>query len=468
MTLAPPRPVQAPPATGGAWRRLAVRCALAPAAVLVALATLPPHPDVYRHGATVRNNPWALLTENLTTIPLYLRYGTFRPLGRLADWSADLAAYLLMELVRLPAGIALRLVATLTAIVLAGVVVVCAEAVTARGRMFASPPGRTLALLPFAVAGCLVAGGPPRPLSIAVVLGVTAWLCRGPRRVFAVVAAGAALAAYDEVAVFAPLLATIVVAVRAWLVCGSGRAETLRRLRPAGLLWLGFLPVYVPIRVVLGERGHRGYEWGLISWLPPVQWNTAMLQVTRPSLLVLLVALVAFAVLAWRTAGELGRLPNLDRRPAAGLAVTGAAVLLVGASVDRGLAAAGGVLLLVGLLGARDSVAVHRLSLAGLALVAAGSAVVNQAYAGAQNRYPDALVVTAIAGEIAHFDPSDAGDARRCALRDRFAELTAGAGYGPLQAQELPGTYSAVARLDVSLDMATVQLHGEPYCRRSL
>ncbi|MET0416294.1 MAG: hypothetical protein ABW022_09760 [Actinoplanes sp.] len=470
MTLAPARPVEAAPAVPGAWRRLAVRCAVAPAAVLLPLATLAPDTgfDVYWHGSTVRNNSWTLITENLRTIPLYLEHGTFAPLGRIVDWSLDVAAYLLVEVLRLPTEIALRLIATLTAIVLTGVVVVFAEAVTARGRMFAAPPGRTLALLPFAVAGCLVAVNPQRLLSTALVLGVAAWLCRGPRRAAAVIAVGAALAAYDEVAILGPVVATVVLAARAWFVCGLDGPATLRRLGPAGLLWLGFLPLYVPIRLVLGDRSFLVYQYVLTVWTPPMQWHNAMTVAARPSMLVLLIAVVAFALLAWRTVGELGRLPNLDRRQAAGLTAAGAVVLLLGATCRSGLTAAGGVTLLVGLLAVRNSIPLHRWAMVGLALTAAGSAVVNQAYAGAVNREEYSLIQTAISREIAQFDASDAGDARRCALRDRFAELTRGSGYGPLESQELPGTYSPVARLDVSLDMATVQMYGQTYCRRSL
>lgn len=520
MTLAPARPVESEaPVVLGAWRRLAVRCAIVPSAVLVPLATLAPTADhqfnVYWHGATVRSNPWTLVTENLRTVPMYLDFGNFRPLGRMLEWSADVVAYLLVELLRLPTEIALRAVSMLAAIVMTGAVVVFAEAVTARGRMFAGPPGRPLALLPFAVAGCLVAAGGTSTtvlfgglyfLSTALVLLVAAWICRTPSRAAAVLAVGAALAAVNEIAALAPPLATLAALVRGRLVSGEGRAGLLRRAWPAGLLWLGFLPVFVPVRLLVGAACRDGgcYRGSdvlagadavaalphrLAAWLPPLQWTRAVAGADRPSTVVLLLAVVAFALLAWRTVGELGRLPGLDRRQAAGLAAAGAAVLLLGATLgalgergqqaaqaghwglgwrDSGLTAAGGALLVAGLLGLRGSVPVHRLSTAGLALTAAVSAAANQAYAGQANLRPAALVHTAIAAEIARFEPSAAGDARRCALRDRFAALTAGAGYSRFAAGELPGTRSPAERLDVTLDMASVQMHGEPFCRRSM
>jgi hypothetical protein len=106
--------------------------------------------------------------------------------------------------------------------------------------------------------------------------------------------------------------------------------------------------------------------------------------------------------------------------------------------------------------------------LAALTFLAAAAAVANQSYAGAANREPLALVANGIAGEIAQLDPTDAGDARRCELRDRFAKLTAGFEYGPAEAAGLLGTRTPAERLDVVLDMATVQMYGVPFCARSL
>ncbi|HEY0002846.1 MAG TPA: hypothetical protein VGB74_20500, partial [Actinoplanes sp.] len=76
MTLVAAGPAAAAPPEAGAWRRLAVRSALLPIAVLVPLLTLAPAGShrytVYWHGASVRNTPWTLLTENLRSIPVYL------------------------------------------------------------------------------------------------------------------------------------------------------------------------------------------------------------------------------------------------------------------------------------------------------------------------------------------------------------------------------------------------------------
>jgi hypothetical protein len=432
------------------WRRLAVRCAVVPSAVLLPLATLAPAADqqydVYWHGSTVRSMPWTLVTENLRTIPMYLDAGSFGPLGRMVEWCADVAVYVLVEILRLPAELGLALLSAVAAAVLTGTVVVFAEALTARDRMFAGPPAAAFTVLPFAMAGCLAATvllGALTFLSVALVLGVAVWMCRGPRRMAPVVAAGLALAAFNEIAALAVPLATVAVLLR-----------DRRRWRPVALLWLGFLPLYVPMRLLAHDPAES---------IPAAAAPTLV----RPGMVVVVLAVLVFGVLAVPALREVGALARLDRRQAAGLAAAGAALSVPGVWGGATVTAAGGVLLLGGLAGLNGPV-VQRWAIAGLATVAAGSAVINQAYSGAVNHAPQALVANAIAGEVAQFDASDAGDARRCALRDRFAALTAGAFYGRVAAAELPGTSSPAERLDLVLDMATVQMYGQPFCGRNL
>lgn len=444
-----------------AWRPLAVRCALLPSSVLLPLATLAPAADqqydVYWHGSAVRSMPWTLVTENLRTIPMYLNAGSFGPLGRMAEWSLDVAVYVTVEILRLPAELGLALLSALAAIVLTGAVVVFAEAMTGRGRMFSAPPPGAFGLLPFAMAGCLAATvlfGAFAFLSVALVLAVTAWVCRGPRRVVPVVAAGLALAAFNEVAALALPLATLAVLVRGRIVLRLGTRETLRDARPAALLWLGFLPLFVPIRLLMHDPADRAAA--TVEPLP-----------ARPGMVVIALAVLAFGVLAVPALKEVGGLARLDRRQALGLATAGAALIPLLTCGGTEVAAAGGVLLIGGLAGLGGPV-VQRWALAALAAMAAGTAVANQAHSGAANHAPQALVANAIAGEIAQFDGSDAGDARRCSLRDRFAALTAGAAYSNVEAAELPGTSSPAERLDLVLDMATVQMYGQPFCGRNL
>ncbi|MFF5293421.1 hypothetical protein [Paractinoplanes globisporus] len=377
--------------SGRAWRRVFLRCLGVPLVVTAPLLYLVPDADhrynVYWHGSLVQDRPWRLITENLRTVPMYIGFGNFRPLGRMAEWSADTLAYVIAEVTHLPVQVGLRLVSALAAAVLAAAAVVFAEAVTGRGRMFAGPPARTIALLPFAFGGCLVAAGRLSNtvlfgglyfLSAALVLLVAAWVCRGPRLGVLVVAAGAVLAVFNEVAAIGPPLATAAVLAR------GGPS----RLRPALLVWLGFLPVFVPVRVLLflacregGCYGNSDVVFGsgvggalanrLTAWLPPLQWGEALREAGPVGGVGVGAAAVALAVLAARLFAELPRLPGIDRSQAVRLAVAGGSALLFGALLgsinaqtqalaahgrwglgwrDSGITAAGGCLLLAGLL----------------------------------------------------------------------------------------------------------------------
>jgi hypothetical protein len=466
---------------------------------------------VYWHGATVRSDPSALVTENLRTIPMYVDFGNFRPLGRMLEWSADVAAYLLVELLHLPTNIALRVVAALAAVVLTLAATLFAEAVTAPGRMFAAPPSRAVTLLPFALAASLTAAGPRSTsvffgglyfLSSALVLAVAAWICRSPRPVPLVLLAGAMLATVNEVAALALPVATVALAARSRFVLGHDPRETLRRLRPAGLLWLGFLPVFVPVRLfiavacrdgdcyrgsdlALGPGALEALPHRLVAWLPPLQWFEVFRVVAPPGRLAVVVALLVLGLLGVHLLRDLRPLGGLERGPAVGLAVAGAAVLLAGAALgsvnpqgqeaaaagrwgagwrDSAMTAPGGALLVAGLLGLVTRAAVQRAAVAVAALLAAGSALANSAFTQYVNSRPQSLVTNAIAAEVAQFDDSAAGDARRCALRQRHAEVFAEP-YTRFAAGELPGTHSRLERLDVTVTMATGQMYGRRFCR---
>jgi hypothetical protein len=532
--------LERPAATGSdraAWRRLGVRAVLLPAVVLAPLTTLALSGDhrfnVYWHGSAVVSRPWALVTDNLRTVPMYLDFGNFRPLGRMLEWTVDLAAYVLMAVLHLPAEVALRLVAALAAAVLTGVAAVFTEAVTARGRMFAEPPPVPVALVPLALAGCLVAAGGLSTtvlfgglyyLSAALVLGVAAWIARGPRRVWPVLLVGAALAAFNEVGALALPLATVVAVIRVFVVggdvglwtalksCRTGRvywphpvpgwgaawaaAKTAYRTKnhPIAWLWLGFLPIFLPVRVLiflacrdgacyrssdlaLGPAAAAALPDRLTAWLPPVQWFAALRGASTPSRLAMLAALLLFALITARLLADVRRLPSLERRPAIALAAAGLTVLLLGAALgsvnpqeqaarwglgwrDSALTATGGALILVTLL----SRLTPKLVVPLLALIAAFSAVANDGYAATSNQTRPAQVDNAIAAAIAQFDLSAAGRTQRCALQARFGQVFPATGYSRFAQGELPGTHSPGDRLAVTASMATEQLYGRPFC----
>jgi len=491
---------------GGAWRRVFLRCLLLPPAVTAPLLYLVADADhrynVYWHGSIGQQRPWRLITDNLGSVPMYVGFGNFRPLGRMLEWSVDTVAYVLDEVTHLPVQVGLRLVSALCAAVLCAAAVLLAEAVTAPGRMFAGPPSRPIALVPFAFAAGLCAAGRLSTtvlfgglyfLSAALVLAVAAWVCRNPRWGVLVVLAGATLAVFNEVAALGPPLATAAVLAR------GGPA----RLRPALLLWAGFLPVFVPVRILLYQTCRDGGCYGnsdlvlgpgvggalanrLTAWLPPLQWGEAMRNAGPLSKVVFAVAVVALGVLAARVVAELPRLPGLDRRRAVRLVVAGGAVLLLGAVLgsinpqtqelaragrwglgwrDSGLTATGGALLVAGLLALAAPVVVSRVALVVLVLLGAGTTTVNQAYAVAGARLPYAILTGAIATEVAQFDTRPAGNARRCALIAQFDAMFRTAPYSRFASGELPGTHSAAQRMAVTASMATEQMYGRPFCR---
>jgi hypothetical protein len=74
---------------------------------------------------------------------------------------------------------------------------------------------------------------------------------------------------------------------------------------------------------------------------------------------------------------------------------------------------------------------------------------------GAAGQYP--YLHDRIAQEVADFDRTPAGDARRCALREAFRRTSIANHHG-VNTPELE-------RFDVSLDRATRHLAGRPFCR---
>jgi hypothetical protein len=259
------------------------------------------------------------------------------------------------------------------------------------------------------------------------------------------------------------------------------------------LLWAGFLPVFIPVRMIIYQNCAAGGCYAgsdialpgaaaalpnrLVSWLPPLMWQRATDGVTaHPAGLLPALALVALAVLAWRAARQVPRLAMLDRRQALGLAGVAAVALLLAATLaalnadvqqfaalgrwgqgwrDSGLTTvAGGLLLLCPVVAGRRLLVVPALAV--LVVAGAFSVAANKDFrdGGTGGRYP--YLHDRIAQEIAGFDPTPAGDARRCALRDAFRQTSLANHHG-VDAPELE-------RFDVSLDRATRQLAGRPFC----
>jgi hypothetical protein len=500
--------------------------------VLAPLAALAPTADhrfnIYWHGGEIRHNPFELIRYSWVTIPLYFDNGNFRPLGRMLEGAVDLAAFLLMDFLGLPANVAFRAVSFLAAAVLTLVAVVFAESVMARGRLFAAAPSRLSAAVPFAVgAGFIAAGGTSTAilfgglywLSAALVLTVAAVLCRavtadrqpvGRLRGALAVLAGAALAAFNEMAYLALPLAVVAVLVRGRWVLGLDRRQLLTSAgaRLTGLLWLGFLPVFLPIRIMIflhcsDGTCYKGSDLSLdgqalvalpnrmLSWLPPLMWQTATRSAEGAWLTgaLPLVAALILGVLAWRAWVDLPRLAPVDRRQAFALAGVALAVLVLGSALaalnaevqgrvadgrwgegwrDSAVTVVGGPLLvlglLIGLLRARQ-----RLATTVLVVLLAGTATVstaaNRAWQDATAHDKSAILNNAVAHEVANFDRSAAGNERRCALREQFRETYQNGISNAKDTAEHPGARSPLGRFDATVDTATKQLFGTRFCR---
>ncbi|WP_211278015.1 hypothetical protein, partial [Couchioplanes caeruleus] len=132
---------------------------------------------------------------------------------------------------------------------------------------------------------------------------------------------------------------------------------------------------------------------------------------------------------------------------------------------DSGLAAAAGASALLGLVLAlarwRHTPAAL---LTLLVLVAAASAAANGRYAVNTADRQSSVLNNAIAHEVAVFDRTPAGNARRCALKTEFRALYPDSPYSRFARAELPGTTTPTERLEVTIDMATRQLYGRRFC----
>ncbi|MCA2215144.1 hypothetical protein [Jidongwangia harbinensis] len=484
-------------------------------APLVALAPTADHRyNLYWHGGMFAGDPAGIVRHTLGTVDTYLRLGNFRPLGRMLEKSLDLAAYALTSLLGLPVNVSFRLVSFVSAVVLTVAAVMFAECLVNRGRLFRQAPSRLAATVPFAAGAGLVAAGSASPvvlfggtylLSGALVLGVAAAVCRVDRerrrigrwRGGLLLLGGAALASFNEIAYLALPFATVAVLVRGLIVLLGHPRQVLTGApaRVIALLWLGFLPVFGVVRAVIYSHCadgacYRGSDVALgpdvlaaapvrmVAWLPPLMWRTAT-EGGRPWLggLMPVLALVVLAGLGWRAIRDLPRLSGVDRRQIAGVIVSAVALIVLGGTLgglnadvqalvadgrwgqgwrDTAVTAAAGALLLTALGHAvLTGPRFRRAGPAVLIVVLAASGVVT---AAANKRYADRLgagapaqLANRVAGEMARFDRSAAGNARRCALRQEFRIRYADSAF-------------SLRRFDESLDVAAQHLAGVRFC----
>jgi hypothetical protein len=475
---------------------------------LVALAPTADHRfNLYWHGGLFRDHPLRIVPHTLHSVGGYLTLGNFRPLGRMVEKSLDLLAYTLGDLAGVPVTIPFRLISFAAAAVLTVAATLFAESIVARGPLFTRAPSTLAATVPFATGAGLIAAGSASPavlfgglylLSAALVLAVAAAACRVVRRIgwwrgAALVAAGAALASFNEIGYLALPFATVAVGIRQrvvlrrhWRSIAAGPA-----VRALALLWLGFLPVFVAVRLVI--RAHcaaggcyRGSDLAvgpgaaaavparMVAWLPPLAWRSATQGAHRPWLLgaVTLLALLVLGALAWRAIRDLPRLTPVGRPEAYGLAAATGVLLTLGAALgslnvdvqhllahhrwgqgwrDTAVTAVAGTITLSAVLLGRSGPRRRAGLVVVLALAATVSTAANKSYRDQLAVREPALLANRIAGEMADFDRTPAGDARRCALRAEFRTLYAGSAF-------------SLRRFDESLNAASEQQAGRPFC----
>lgn len=117
------------------------------------------------------------------------------------------------------------------------------------------------------------------------------------------------------------------------------------------------------------------------------------------------------------------------------------------------------VLVLADLLAARSGT-VRRIGMAALAAVVclglAGTMLANVRLAQADRSDPLAVVTNAIAAAAINFDPSEAGNERRCELIDAYTEFLPD-----------PRRYNAGANVRADLDSLMTERRGRPFCDRA-
>jgi hypothetical protein len=375
-----PDPVEppAPDAGGPGWRGRWVRAISLPLLVMLPLVGAVPLSDsrynAYRFGGAYAQRPWELLTDPITSIPRYLDYGNFRPLGRLLERGLDALAYAVSAALTMPLPTPLRLTHLATVAVLVVVLVLLVETITSPTPLRDGRPSAATVLVPLTFATTLVASGRTSSvivftdlyaLSTVLVLGVAAGAARHAfvvrqtvtrRQLLGVILLGAALAIVNEVAYLAVPLAWVAVVLRGRLTLGRSWSELVHS-GSAKLLLAGsiaFAVVALPLRIMLAARcadgscydgsdvalgwelfptlGHR-----LLSWVPPVAWYPATRNAPSrwylPSDPLTWLLLAAIVVLSWVLLRDLSALRQLSARQALALAGMGAAVLVLVATL---------------------------------------------------------------------------------------------------------------------------------------
>jgi hypothetical protein len=366
------------------WFPLVAWTASVPTLVMLPLLGLPAQADkrfhLYDQGSRYYERPWALVGDEIRSIPEHLDLGNFRPLGRMVEHTQDLLAFALAEALHLPVHVPMRALGLLAIAIVAGLVLLLAAALLSEKPVAGVPPAPVLAVVPLAVAVAVVAAEAQSAVILytdlyftttALTLAAALWAARvvhlrsTSATVGGVVTAavgGIALASFNELAYLGPPTAIVAVAARG-LVTMRLPWRTWLRSAAVKLLAVGslsFAAVFVPIRLEIARRcadadcyaasdlDVSGMTVGLFvhrisSWWPPSAWRAAVGEdpqghwyLTRnPVLLVVVVVLVVAGVWAVR---RLTAPPDGTLRGAVALAAVAMVLLVLPALLATGSA----------------------------------------------------------------------------------------------------------------------------------
>lgn len=257
------------------WRWPAVAASFAVAAAAPSIGASPEADErfhIYTHTARFGANPWRLVKHAFETVPDFLDRGNFRPLGRIVEWSGQVFVGELSLLLNIPINISLGILRLISVAALASAVLWLASAVLERPGATDSRSGLLPACALMVGSSFLVSqtGGPVNLFAwlylgtgalvvLAARLLANAELYTGSlsrRRGILFVFLGVALASTNEVTAIAIPLGLVVIVTRSLVLRVSlGRAITrMPAIRAWGLQLVGFLAVFVPVRLVIAAR----------------------------------------------------------------------------------------------------------------------------------------------------------------------------------------------------------------------
>jgi hypothetical protein len=526
--------VESDPVGGGrtlpaAWHGILGRAALLPVLVTLPLLGLAFRADerfnVYRFGAEYGRRPQGLLVDQIADVPRFLRNGNFRPVGRVAERLQEVVAFQTADALGIAPHLAMRGFALLALALLSVTLVLVTQAVASPAPLHAAAPTRAATLVAPLFAVGLVAAGNQSAVVLFTNLYVHAsltvlWLALlaarrahfaagpvGAGRLAIAAILGAIAASSSEIVYIAVPAAILLVVIRGVVAFGLSWRALLatQAARLAGVFVLGFVLVFVPVRVIIVRLCAEVTCYvqssvelspdaaGLLlqritSWFPPAAWSVAVgsgegrwFLSSNVVLLAIALAAAVVTVQLLRQRTDLAPTPTVT---AVGIVLLGAALTVlpgvIGAISEGRLAdwRAGSIrsgagwrdtpMLLVGsaltLAGVTELVAARlparlRTPVAGTATAALCLGLVltvlaNDAFATRDARREEPNLHHRIATAVVSFDRSAEGDARRCEL---FAEFVA---LHPTNAQHQE-------RLRLGLDEVGRQAADRPWCEEA-